>query len=217
MPEKITIPISFFEYTAEFSRPVLPALMDRAQIVQAIFEALTPWAIEIDNIEPITTGKPSEQGVSFKLPSKKVTFFFGADRCRFTKNDADWSSAEEMKVILTAAIEALKAASGAEIGTQKTEISLHLQPKSKTFLEVLSPFLSTKIQSLDSAKAKSGASVIKWDKRRIVLDGSAALANALFLKLEREFDGLATFEVIAFQLKSDEDAALKALDVEEEI
>lgn len=56
---------------------------------------------------------------------------------------------------------------------------------------------------------------MKWDGRRIVLDGSAALANAVFLKFEREFDGGTDFERIAFQLKEDEDAIFKMLDVEE--
>jgi len=146
-----------------------------------------------------------------------VTFFFGADRCIFTKGEADWSSAEEMIQILTAALGALKITSGAEVTTQKTEVSLHLQPKIKSFLEILGRFLSPAIQALDGAKAKTGASVVKWEKRRVVVDGSAALANAVFLKFEREFDGQTDFEKIAIQLKSDEDAIFKMLDVEEEI
>jgi hypothetical protein len=215
MPEKVTIPISFFEYTAEFSRPILAALMDRAVIVQAIFDALKPWNADIDNIEPITTGKPSEQGVNFKLPEKKVKFFFGAGSCRFTKDDADWAAAEEMITILTSALGALKSTSGAEISLQKTAIVLHLQPRNVTFLEILKPFLSPAIQALDGSALKTGASIVKWERRRIVLDGSAALANAVFLKFEREFDGGADFEKIALQLKEDEDAIFKMLDVEE--
>src|ERR1035438_5328654 len=101
MPEKVSIPISFLEYTAGFERPVFAAMMDRAGIVQAIFDALAPWKMEIDHLEPITTGKPSEQGVKFKIPGKKATFFFGASSCKFTKDDADWASAEETIAILS--------------------------------------------------------------------------------------------------------------------
>ena len=217
MPEKVTIPIAFLEYSAEFERPLLPALMDRARIVQAIFDALTPWGMEIDNVEPITTGKPSHQGVNFKLPEKKVVFFFGAASCKFTKDDANWAAAEEMSKILTAARRALFDTSGAEMSVQKTFIALHLQPRSKTFVEILKPFLSPALQSLENANVKTGASIIKWEKRRIVLDGSAALANAVFLKFEREFDAHADLESIAFQLKNDEDAIFKMLDVEEDL
>jgi hypothetical protein len=217
MPVKITIPISFFEYTAEFSRPLLTALMDRARIVQAIFDALAPWALEIDNVEPITTGKPSEQGVIFKLPRKKISFFFGAGSCKFQKDDADWASAEEMIAILTAALDALKSTSGAEVRLQRTAIALHLQPRNTTFLEILRPFLSSAIQALDDGDPMTGASVVKWGNRRVYLDGSNALANALFLKFEREFNDQTNFENIAVQLKGDEDAIFKMLDVEEDL
>lgn len=154
MPEKVAIPISFFEYTAEFSRPVLAALMDRAHIVQAVFDALMPWKADIDNLEPITTGKPSEQGVSFKLPEKRVKFFFGAGSCKFTKDDANWAVAEETITILRSALEAFKKTSGAEISLQNTAVMLHLQPQNKTFLEILKPFLSPAIQSLHNLPPK---------------------------------------------------------------
>jgi len=217
MPEKVAIPISFFEYTAEFARPIIAAWMDRAGIVQAIFDALSRWNLEIDNVEPITTGKPSEQGVKFKIPGRKVTFFFGAESCKFTKDSADWASAEETISILTAALDALKMSSGAVALTQRTAVVLHLQPKNLPFLDILKPFLSPSMQVLDEGPVKTGASILKWDKRRVVLDGSGALANAVFVRFERDFDGVSSFQDIAVQLKADEDAIFKLLQVEEDI
>ncbi len=217
MPEKVTIPISFFEYSADYARPIFAALMDRAAIVQRIFDALLPWKLEIDNVEPITTGKPSEQGVKFKIPGKKVTFLFGAGSCKFTKDDADWASAEETISILSAALGALKASTCAEISEQNVAVALHIQPKKAKFIDILKPFLSPAILDLEGEAVKTGASILKWDKRRVVLDGSGALANALFLKFERGFDGGASFLEIADQLKADEDALFKMLNVEEEL
>lgn len=216
MPEKVTIPISFFEYAGQYSRPAITALMDRARIVEAVFEALTPWKIEIDNIEPITTGKPSEQGINFRIPAKKIQFFFGADSCKFSKDDANWETANEVAEILTAASQALTNASGVLLSKQKTAIALHIQPRTKSFVDILRPFLSPAIQSLESAQVRSGASIIKWDDRRIVLDGSGALANGVFLKFEREFDGSVDLKLIAERLRADEAAILNMLDVEED-
>lgn len=215
MPEKVTIPIAFFEYTANFARPILEALMDRARIVQAVYDALTPWKMKIDDIEPITTGKPSEQGVNFRLPDKKVLFFLGADSCRFLKTDANWAAAEEVITILNAALKALRETSGAQFSIQKVSVAMHLQPTKVRFVEILKPFLSPAIQALDDAEVTTGAAIIKWDKRRVVIDGSAALANALFVKFDREFDANATFDMMATQLMSDEAAIFKMLDVEE--
>jgi len=217
MPEKVSIPIASFDYTGEYSKPLLSALMERARIVEAVFESLSPWNIDIDNVEPVTTGKPSEQGINFRLPQKKILFFFGAGSCKFTKTDADWASAQETASVLSAATEALQRSSGAKIATQRTFIALHLQPKTKTFLEILAPFLSVGMQRLENSPVKAGASILKWDKRRVVFDGSGALANAVFVKFEREFDGEASFQQIATQLKADEDAIFRALDVEEDL
>jgi len=217
MPEKVNIPISLFEYVADFTRPVVAIWMDRAQIVQAMFDALIPWKLNIDNVEPVLNGKASEQGLNIRLPEKRVTFFFGPTTCKFTKDDADWASAEETINILTAATNTLKKVGGVEISAQRTSIMLHLQPKATSFLNILKPFLSPAIQALENESAMTGAAIVKWDKRRVILDGSAALANAVFLKFEREFNGDANFEDIALQLRTDEEAILRMLDVEEDI
>src|SRR5690348_1623334 len=108
MPEKVTIPIAFFEYVAKYVRPNFQALMDRARIVQGIYDSLSPWQIKIDDIEPITTGKHSEQGITFRLPDKKVLFFFGAESCKLTKNDANWEGAEELIKVISACLKALR-------------------------------------------------------------------------------------------------------------
>ena len=216
MAEKVTIPISFFEYTGEYTRPLLGALMERARIVQAVFDALAPWGLEIDNVDPITTGKASEQGVNFRLPGKRCAFFFGASLCRLTKDDANWATAEELIAILTAALQSLRRASGAEISKQKTSLALHLQPRSMSFLEILRPFLSSRLMELDTSGIRTGASIVKWESRKVTLDGSGALANAVFLRLERDFGSEETFEEIAVQIRDDEIAIFNMLNVEEE-
>ena len=42
-----------------------------------MFDLFEQWNLSTDDVEAVTTGKPSEQGVKFKLPSQKMTFFSG--------------------------------------------------------------------------------------------------------------------------------------------
>jgi hypothetical protein len=60
-----------------------------------MFDALMKWNLDLNDIEGITTGKPSEQGVKIKLAKKQCTIFFGPASFIFTKEDADWSTSEE--------------------------------------------------------------------------------------------------------------------------
>lgn len=190
--------------------------LDRATVVQSIFAALKPWNVDVDNVEVITTGKPSEQGIKFKLPEKQVTFFFGPILCRFSKDNADWTSAEETITIMDAAFSTLAKSGKIEVKRIETVIALHMQLKSLPFMKILSPFLVPKLAALGDGEVKTMANIIKWDKRRVIIDGSGQLANGLFLRFEREFEGKTTYPQIAEQLRTDEDALFALLDVQEE-
>lgn len=217
MPELVTIPISFVEYFADFERPMLALWLDRARVVESIFDSLKPWGLDVDNTEVITTGKPSEQGINFKLPEKRAAFFFGTKGCKFTKDGADWASAAETIRILDAARSALLSASKAAFSTQKISLSMHLQPKAKSFLDILKPFISPPLAALRDDNVMTAATIVKWKKSKVILDGSASIANALFVRLEREFDGAMSLEDIANELKNDEDSLFKLIDVQEDL
>ena len=214
MPERVTIPISIFDYSSDYVRPIISIWMDRAVLVQSMFDALLKWNIDVNEVEPITTGKPSEQGIKFKLPEKRVTFFFGPSSCKFTREDVDWATAEETIEILQTCLNTLLDGTKAELRNQKTAFVMHLQPSTKTFLELLKPFISPELQSLRPGKLKTGASVVKWEDGRITLDGSASLANGIFVKYEQDFDMTASFETIAKELRQAEDTLFRLLDVE---
>ncbi len=215
MAEQITIPISTFEITIAYTRTVLNLWLDRAAVVQAMFDAFQPWSLNIDDVEGITVGKPSEQGVKFRLPLQKVTFFFGPAACKFTKEAATWADAEETLRILTAALDVLIDRGGVELGKRSTSLALHLQPKSIPFKELLWPFLVPAIAQLEDSRAEAMAYVVRWKGRRITLDGSAALANGVFAHLERDFEPTASFDNIRTILLNDELNLFKLLNVEE--
>jgi hypothetical protein len=216
MPELVRIPVSFFELAVDYERPALKLLIDRGGIVQGVFDALSPWSPGIDDIETHTTGKHSEQGVTIRIPLKRVSFSFGAASCRFLRDDVDWSSAEETITILDAALSALTKLSGIALGTKKTVVGMHLQPRTMTFKDILNPFLAPQLARLEKTPITTMAVVAKWDKRKVTLDGSAVLANAVFVKLEREFESATTYEQMTQRLRADEEELFEILGVEED-
>jgi hypothetical protein len=215
MAEQITIPISTFEVTIAYKRPVLNLWLDRAALVQKMFDFFEPSNLSVDDVEAVTTGKPSEQGVKFSLPLQKITFFFGPAACKFTKDAATWANADETLSVLTAALGVLIQEGGVELGTSSTSLVLHLQPKTVPFKELLWPFLTPSIAHLENSLPEAMAYVIRWKGRRVTLDGSAALANGVFVRLEREFEPNVSFDDLKATIFNDEVAVLKLLNVEE--
>jgi len=214
MPERVTIPISVLDYSCDFIRPIISIWMDRALLVQSMFDALLKWNIDVNEVDPINTGKPSEQGIKIKLPEKRVTFFFGASGCKFKRESVDWATAEETIEILQTCLTTLFAVTKAEMSNQKIALHLHLQPSTKNFVDLLRPFLSSELIGMRDAKLKTGASIVVWEDGKVTFDGSAALANGVYIKYEREFDKTATFEMMAKELHSGEEVLFRLLDVE---
>jgi hypothetical protein len=216
MPELVTIPVSFFELAVDYERPEFKLWMDRASVVQGIFDALLPWEPRIDDVEAITTGKASEQGFKIKFPLKRVSFFFGPASCKFTRDDADWQSAEETIAVLDTALSALIRLGGVQIATKRTVVAMHIQPHTLPFMDILGPFIAAQLASLDAKPVMTMATVAKWSNRKVTIDGSGVLANGVFLRLERDFAGTTTYEEIARQLRKDVEDLFRILGVEED-
>jgi hypothetical protein len=217
MPEKVAIPLSILDFSSDYVRPVISIWMDRATLVQNMFNALAKWGLDVDNVEPITTGKPSEQGITIRLPRKRASFFFGPSGCKFTRDAVDWSIAQETAEILQTCLSTLLDGTGVQLLNQKTALIMHLQPSTKKFMDLLKPLLPEKLQAFGAGEITSGASVVKWKDSRITLDGSNHVANGLYLKYEKEFDSSVSFETIARDLRVAEEKLFQILDVEEGI
>jgi hypothetical protein len=216
MTEIVDTHLSFFEAEIEFVEPNLKIWLDRITIVEAVYAALRPWKITVDDVEVIQVGKPSEQGVRFKIPEKRASFFFGAGACRFNRDSTNWQTAEETIQILDAALNAFHANSNTEVKIFKTAVALHVQPRTKPFIEILRPFIPQPLAGLEQKPPKSMAVIVKWPDRRVTLDGSAQLANGIFIRYERDFAGNTNYQDMAKQLYADEMQIFTMLDVKEE-
>jgi hypothetical protein len=216
MPEPVTIPISRFEYRSDFAKPDIGLLIDRKTLVQAIFESLLPWGLNIDGVEALTKGKTSEQGVKFMLPEKKTTLFFGADHFTYANDDSDWNAAPEIIEILSTFRSVLTECGKVAFSGQSTSVLLHAQPAAKTYLDLLKPFLPEALQAVRSDKVKTGAIFLKWDDGgRVTIDGSGRLANAVFVSFEQHFAANVDLSEIAVSIREMEESIFKVLDIEE--
>jgi hypothetical protein len=215
MTHLVTIPLSFVELVVNYEHPDVRAFNDRATILQAVFDALLPWSPKLDDVDPITTGKLSEQGLMFRLPLKQISIFFGPVFCRFNRDNIDWSEAEETITIFDVVLSAFTNLTGLKTGVKTAAVGVHIQPKTGTFMEILSPFMPPQITTIEKDNPITMAAVVRWHKRKITLDGSASVANAAFIKFEREADATATFQDIAQRILEDEKELFAILGVEE--
>jgi hypothetical protein len=215
MAEQITIPISAFELTVWFKTIAVRMLADRAQLVQSLFDSFAQFKPAPDDLEAITTGKTSELGVRLRLASRGITLFFGAASCKITKDAATWPEADATLAIIATFLEILVQYAGVELGRKNTIISIHVQPKTKSFKEILSPFVDERLKKIGSAPLDAMAVVARWPGRRLTLDGSAQLVNGIFIQMEREFAPEVSFEQIKKELFDDELNLLKLLDLAE--
>jgi len=215
MSADVTIPISTLEVTFNYTKPSVKLMADRVVPVQALLEAFAPWHPALDDMEIIAKGKLTEQGVKFRIESQKASFFIGIASCKFVKDAANWPEADEILHLLQAALTALAAASDVEFGTRSSILSLHLQLKTVPFKDILRNFISPELLKLDTAPTTAMATVVRWPTYRVTLDGSAAIANGIFLQMEREFDADASFDEMKKTVHDDEVTLFRLLGVNE--
>ncbi len=215
MAESVTVPISILDVTIEFVRPNLRLAMTRTDIVEELFDRFCHWDITVDDLEVISEGKPSEQGVKFKIPKRKTTFFFSPSQAHLTWDDANWNTAGETIEILNIGLDVLAKHGKVEVLKYKTAVILHLQPRNAPFIEILKPFASPALAKIQSTPLTAFATVLRWEGRSVTIDGSAQIANAVYLRFERDFPGSFAIPDLAAEILADEQKLYSIIGIEE--
>ena len=199
-----------------YDKPDIRLLEHRTAALQELLAAFAEWSPSVDDTEILNAGKPSEQGARFKISTQNASFFFGSTSCKFTKDSANSSEAEHIIKLLRLALETLHRATGVAFGSRSSVLSLHIQPTTVSFRDILRKFIVPDILTLDQETPLAMAVVTRWQKHRITLDGSAAIANGIFLQAEREFETQTSFEDMMQAIFTDEQQLFKLLDVQED-
>ncbi|MGO9518338.1 MAG: hypothetical protein ACLPND_14960 [Candidatus Korobacteraceae bacterium] len=217
IPEKtqVEIPYSVVEYTAVFRRPILEAWPAIALIVSAVLEALEPHGFKLDGVETKThTEKLNDYAVVFRRTPPGVTLTVQLGKLTILAENLDWGDAEQFLVAAHAGIGVVLTKAKAEIQSQQLGLGIHIQIKTKPRLEVAAPLLSPTALKLLDGEMKFPGIILQRGKATLIVDGSLAFANGLFVRINREHAADVTLERIAEILRADEERLFEVLGLE---
>ena len=205
-PEKTQaeIPFALLEYTAVFRKPILEAWAVPALLVSAALNALEPHGFKLDGVETKIAEKLTECVVVFRRNPPGVTLKVGIEKLTILAENLDWAESDQLVATARASINAVIEHSKAEIQSQHVALGIHIQIKTKPRLEVTAPLLSPLALKLLDGEMKFPGIILQREKATIVVDGSLAYANGLFVRINREHEADVSLENMAEILRADE-------------
>lgn len=220
MPDKTQaeIPYSLLEYTAVFKRPIIEAWAIPGKLIEAVLNALEPWGFNLEGVEAKThMEKLNEYAIVFrrsKPPAPSQSLALGLGRLVVTAENLDWAEAQQFIAGQSAALNAIRQASRAEIQSQHLALGMHIQFATKPRKDVTAPLLNPVAFKLLDGEVKFPGIILLREKSTIVIDASIALANGLFVRITREHAPEATLEQLAEVLRKDEQRLFDVLGLE---
>lgn len=212
------IPYSMLEYTATFAKPVLEALSVPAQFVAVMLNALEPFGFQTDGVELKTRSeKLSKHALVFRRNPAGVTFTLGVEKLVIVAENLDWSNAEQFMKGARSGLDAVLQKANVEIKLQNLVLGIHIQLKTKPRQEVTAPLLSAAALKLLDGELKMPGIILQREKCSIVIDGSLAFANGLFVRINRAHEANRSFEQMAEVLRGDEMQLFDLLNLEGEL
>ena len=218
MAELVKIPFSRAEFQALFERPHVAFIgRDWARAFEEVFTALSAFNFLLANAEIINTGKVAEHKAIFRLPERGISFQFGADGYRCSKEFSSWATAEDDGQILLAAERALMEGSTAKIASCSATVGVHIQPLNKSREEILAPFIPEPFKVLmENRQTQSYATSFRFADGDAVIDFSAGFANGIFLRFSSSFNGRPPLPEILAKVRNDQAGLFGILGIEEE-
>ena len=217
MPELVKIPLANAEYQVRFESPHLGFIAnDRQKVVEAIVAALLPFNLRLANTEIVAAGTLADHKMIFRIPERGITFQFGAEEYRFTKERASWATLDDDVQVALAAEQALLGESNVTVGACLVVLEMHLQPLTKQREEILAPFLPEPFKSfMTQRKLMNHGNYIKWEEGEVLLDFSAVFPDGIFLRLTSQFAGQIALKEILTKARNNQTAVFGILDIEE--
>lgn len=215
-PEKTLaeIPFSIVEYTAVFKKPILEAWTVPAYLVSAALNALEPFGFRLEGVEVKTPSNLSEYAIVFRRNPPGVTLTLGIGKLGIVAENLDWTEVDQFIAASRAGITAIVEKSRAEFQAQHIALGMHIQLRTKPRHEVTAPLLAPAAYRLLDGDIKFPGVILQREKAVIIVDGSLAYANALFVRINREHEGNVPLEEIAQILLADEKRLFETLGLE---
>jgi len=212
------IPYSMLEYTAVLGKPILEAWTVPARLVAVTMNALAPFGFKPDGVELKTRAeKLTDNVIVFRRTPPGVTFTVGIEKLVIAAENLDWSDAEQFMKAARAGLDAVLQEGKAEIRLQHLVLAIHIQLKTKPRHEVTAPLVSAEALKLLDGEVKMPGIILQREKCSVVIDGSLAFANALFVRINREHAPSVAFAQMAEVLRKDEMQLFDVLGLEGEL
>jgi hypothetical protein len=210
----VEIPYGLVEYTANFKKPVVAAFSNSAQLVDVVLEALSPFGFKIDGVEfKVQAEKISERLIVFRRNPAGASFAVGVHRLLVSVENLDWSEAERFISAMEAGMAALKTLGNYEVESQQLTLAMHVQFKDKSPAEITTPLLTPLATKLMDGPVKTHGVILYREKATLIIDGSGAFANAIFVRIVREHRADSTLAEMAERLRKDEENLFDALNL----
>jgi hypothetical protein len=223
MAEKIQgeIPYAIIEYTVSFEGTIAHGWGTPPVIVDPVLQALRPFGFGLDGIElKDASDKLNEFSILFKRtrpPSPALNFVVGLEKATLTVENPDWSEAEFLMKVAEAAMGSLMDSSKCGKKSQHLVANVHLQLKNRKTTEVGAALLNPNVLQLLDGEIQAPGIILVRNKASLVIDGSLAYANALFIRIIREHAPEVPLKAMADCLMRDEIQLFELLGVEAEL
>lgn len=204
---------AFFEYRAVYRRPLLDRMTLDSELVPPVFESLRKWNIELENLSwkqnPMNAG---EVQALFQIMGGRMALSLWLGHASLLVTDPDWSQADLIPDIVSAAVSALRATGRVEIDKQHASTAMHLQADGRSKKEITEQFV--KIPSVSGSPVTGYGVSVYRDDSAWVADTSALYPDALFVRINRMFSTESTPTAIAVSMRNDENSVLGLLGLE---
>jgi hypothetical protein len=203
---------SAFEHRAYFKELFVGLLETphQAELVKAVYNALSPWHVPIENFSGNAMARNvGEVQLNVSAPTLLSSIQVNISGVTMTAFNVAWSNAKHMVAFFQAALDAIRISARQDFESQLVTLAFHVKPGPKSFKEILRQFVN--VRALDGENANMyGVSVYSRDFT-LVIDNSAVIPGAAFVKLFRSFTPDKRLEEIAVMLYKDEETVLRRL------
>jgi hypothetical protein len=216
MAELVKIPFLITEFQAVFEPPHVAFIgRDWARAFEEVFTALSAFNFLLTHAEIVNTGRPADHKAIFRLPDRGMSFQFGAEGYRFSRES--WAPVEDHGHILLAAERALMEGSTAKVASCRATVGLHIQPLNKSRDEILAPFISAPVKALmEKRPTRSYTTSLTFADGDAVIDFSMPFANGIFLRFSSVFNDRPPLPEILAKMSDNQAALFEVLGIEEE-
>jgi len=203
---------SFLEYKAVYRDPAFMAWDQTGKLTLELFEAFREWGVSLENVfGNRAPDNASEIGIAFELPNRKATFRAGIGAATLFVTNPVWNEENQIADVARAGMRALQIAAGVQIEKQLLTLAIHISSPSVSLLDLTAQFVRVDAFPSDTEGVRAYGFGIYRDDGYWIVDRSALYKDALFVRVNREFEPEVPFEELGETLRSDEIGILDLL------